>query len=214
VDGNLETLPGTRREAEDCRRLPEHFRWLKVRRHLANEASEQTLSHCQSPFVLHIGAHGLFLYDAASPLNRSALALSGANKTLGLWNHGKSPPPESDGIVMASEIAQLNLANTWMVVLSACDTGIGSAVESEGVVGLQSAFAQAGARNVLFSLWRIEDDYAPGFLKQFYIEALKSTNAVSALHLVQNRALTAETKEKSLWRRVKTAGPFVIYTHR
>lgn len=211
LDGSFEPLGGTLLEAEECKKLEANFNWLKVKTHLEQDASKQALIQCRDPLILHIGTHGIFLREAVTPLHRSGIALSGANKTIGRWNRGETMLADSDGIVFASELAQLSLKNTWLVVLSACDTGVGSAVDMEGVQGLGNAILQAGAENALLSLWPVDDDYAPDFFRRFYRDALSQTNAIDALRTLQAKELVAAAGEESLWRRVKRAGPFVIY---
>ncbi|MCI0535523.1 MAG: CHAT domain-containing protein [Verrucomicrobiales bacterium] len=210
--GSLGRLEGTRREAMDCVRLQRRFRWLQVKTHLDRDATEGALRACQKPFILHVGTHGLFLHNAASPLLRSGLALSGANSTLGFWRSGQTPDAEKDGVLFAAELALLDLSDTWLVVLSACESALGSPADTEGMFGLCSAFAQAGARHVLSTLWTIDDRLAPDFFQEFYSAALSTTNAPLALHSVQRRWLTDTKREPSLWLRVKMAAPFVMYS--
>jgi hypothetical protein len=64
------------------------------------------------------------------------LALAGAQVTLAAWKRGEVPDPDNDGILMAQEVGLLDLQNTWLVTLSACDPGIGEARTGEGVMGL------------------------------------------------------------------------------
>ena len=100
----------------------------------------------------------------------SGLALAGAN-------HAAGPPParlaapsdaEDNGILTAEEIAAMNLEGTELVVLSACDTGLGAVAGGEGLLGLQRAFQAAGARDVLASLWRIDDRATQTLMGEFY----------------------------------------------
>ena len=74
-------------------------------------------------------------------MHRSGLALAGAQVTLDDWKRGVTPPTESDGIVTAAEVGELKLSGTWLVTLSACDTGTGEARAGEGVLGLRRGFA-------------------------------------------------------------------------
>jgi CHAT domain-containing protein len=67
-------------------------------------------------------------------------------------------PTEDDGIVTAEEVGGLNLKETWLVTLSACDKGSGEAVAGEGVMGLRRGFMQAGAQNLLMTLWSVADE--------------------------------------------------------
>src|SRR5439155_3167428 len=79
-----------------------------------------------------------------NPMHRSGLALAGAQATLEAWKRGEVPPTDNDGIVTAEEVGGLKLDGTWLVTLSACDTGTGEARSGEGVLGLRRGFIQAG----------------------------------------------------------------------
>jgi CHAT domain-containing protein len=94
----------------------------------------------------------------------SGLALAGANQGV----QGKAGPDGEDGILYALEVQDLNLEDTELVTLSACDTGVGTLDYAEGVYGLTRAFRTAGARNVLMSLWRLNDCAAREFMARFY----------------------------------------------
>ena len=69
-------------------------------------------------------------------MRASGVALAGAQQTLKLWSQRKAPEPETDGILTAEEVASLDLNGTWLVTLSACETGVGEARSGEGVFGL------------------------------------------------------------------------------
>jgi len=81
-------------------------------------------------------------------MHRSRLALAGAETTLQAWARREVPPTENDGIVTAEEAGGLKLDGTWLVVLSACETGSGQARAGEGVMGLRRGFIHAGVRRV------------------------------------------------------------------
>ena len=168
-----------------------------------------------------------------NPMYRSGLALAGAQRTLEAWAKGEVPPSENDGIVTAEEVGGLKLEGTWLVVLSACDTGTGEARAGEGVMGLRRGFIQAGAQNLLMTLWPIDDDITVEIMKEFYAEARRTGNAPEALSEVQRswlvklrkeQAIGAEGKEKQrqvdpikgrggrgpLQKAVNLAGPFIM----
>ena len=105
------------------------------------------------------------------------------------------PPIENDGIVTAEEVGGLKLNGTWLVVLSACDTGSGEARAGEGVMGLRRGFIQAGEQNLLMTLWPISDQTTVKIMLDFYEAAEKTHNAPEALAEVQRTWLVKLRKE-------------------
>src|SRR6266446_5207923 len=89
-----------------------------------------------------------------NPMYCSGLVLAGAQRAFkARAGEGEAPPTENDGVVTADEVGGLKLNGTWLVVLSACETGSGEARAGEGVMGLRRGFIQAGAQNLLMTLW-------------------------------------------------------------
>jgi CHAT domain-containing protein/tetratricopeptide (TPR) repeat protein len=105
-----------------------------------------------------------FLNAMVHPGLLSGVALAGANRKL----KGKVAPGQDDGILTALEVAELDLSGTDLVVLSACETGLGERVGGEGVLGLQRAFQIAGARTVVASLWKVQDHTTRAVMGRFY----------------------------------------------
>jgi CHAT domain-containing protein len=143
-------------------------------------------------------------------MHRSGLALAGAQATLDAWKRGEVPPMDNDGIVTAEEVGGLKLEGTWLVVLSACDTGLGVAASGEGVLGLRRGFVQAGAQNLLMTLWSVPDEETVKLMVDFYVAAQKSGNAPQALAEVQKDWLVRLRQERGLADAVRVAGPFVM----
>src|SRR5262249_27801284 len=139
---------------------------------------------CRSPRILHLATHGFFLEDQhrelrqalrrfggslgsfkseleaglgllpENPLLRSGLVLAGVNT----WHKTRTLHPEAeDGLLTAEDVTGLDLLATELVVLSACETGLGEVRTREGVFGLQRAFILAGARTLVMSLWKVPD---------------------------------------------------------
>ncbi len=114
-------------------------------------------------------------------LLRSGLAFSGANKGL----QGARLAGDTDGVLTAYEALALDLRGTELVVLSACDTGLGGVKRGEGVYGLRRAFQEAGAQAVLSTLWSIDDNITQTFMQRFYTAVLAGDRPATALRRVQ-----------------------------
>lgn len=145
-----------------------------------------------------------------NPMHRSGLALAGAQTTLEAWKRGETPPTENDGIVTAEEVGGLKLDGTWLVTLSACDTGVGEARSGEGVLGLRRGFIQAGAQNLLMTLWSVSDEQTAKLMVDFYTVAEKTGSAPQALADVQRDWLIRLRHERGLSAAVQLAGPFIL----
>jgi CHAT domain-containing protein len=121
----------------------------------------------------------------ANPLLRSGLALAGANL------HDNS---NDDGILTALEASGLNLWGTKLVVLSACDTGVGEVRNGEGVYGLRRAFVLAGAESLVMSLWPASDYTTRALMTHYYQNLKQGSGRGEALRLVQLDMLKRDPK--------------------
>ncbi|MBU0489404.1 MAG: CHAT domain-containing protein, partial [Bacteroidetes bacterium] len=122
-----------------------------------------------SVFGASIGGYGVWSFvKSQNPLMRSGLAMAYANN---VWSQ-RFPGEGEDGVLTASEVAQLDLHKTQLVVLSACETGLGDIKGSEGVYGLQRAFKMAGAKFLVMSLWQVPDQETEEFMTTFYTKLL------------------------------------------
>ncbi len=183
--------------------------YKEFRKELASEEAFRKLSG-QSPEVIHIATHGFYYsrdeiekeyksgnfcnfiaYQGMNPeLYHSGLALSGAQDT---WHNESGDiskyvemKSDNDGILLSSEIAQMDLSNTDLVVLSACETALGN-VKSEGVYGLQRAFKLAGVNSLIMSLWKVDDDATQILMTSFYQNYLNGMSKREALLSAQNK---------------------------
>ena len=125
----------------------------------------------KAPLVFRGGGSGFGLWQFVmnkNPLMRSGLVFSGANN---VWNQKYAGSGE-DGVLTAQEVTQLDLQKTQLVVLSACETGLGDIKGSEGVYGLQRAFKMAGVKYLIISLWEVPDNETSEFMTKFYKKLL------------------------------------------
>jgi CHAT domain-containing protein len=187
--GTWAELPGTARELDQLRamaqRLPQPPQLLERRGTAAGTA--QLLVDLPQARWAHLATHGFFaapksdvrqnLFNerdflrgvgeerlgagARNPLTQSGLVLAGANRPV-------ADPQSDGGILTAEALAGLPLDKLELAVLSACETGLGEAATGEGVFGLQRAFHLAGARNVVASLWRVDDEATAALMALFY----------------------------------------------
>jgi len=165
-DAHLENLPGTQQEIDSVARILERNGW-NVKKLVGADANEQNVKDQEKPQILLLSTHGYFKADQTpghNPLINSGLLLAGSEKTL---RSGKAEDSE-DGILTAYEAMNLNLENTELAILSACETGLGEIKNGEGVYGLQRAFQVAGARSLIMSLWKVDDDATQELMVRFY----------------------------------------------
>lgn len=135
-------------------------------------------------YILHISTHGFF-NDSTSLSNSmlsSGLFFAGANN---YWcdNYAQIGKGKDDGILRSAEIANINLSGCSLVILSACETGLGFSNSGEGVYGLQRAFKLAGAKKILMSLWEVDDRATTILMTNFYRYLLEGKDANTALEI-------------------------------
>ena len=199
-------LPGTLKEVDAIGEL------MKVKNtnvsiykaYTATEESYKRLCGNNSPDVIHIATHGFYFplevkeprneFDVEQeeaknfnimedPLRRSGILLTGANNG---WNNENVPKNFEDGILTAWEVSNNWLGNTKLVVLSACETGLGEIKGGEGVFGLQRAFKLAGSEYVMMSLWQVPDKETAEFMELFYSNWLGGKEIREAFNVAQN----------------------------
>jgi CHAT domain-containing protein len=207
--GRFRALPGFAREADAVARLLEGRRGWRVRSARGPEASEEALKAAARPRLLYCVTHGFFLADLRrlpqgpgplreleladagpgqwklpppgdDPRLRSGLALAGANR----WRE-RGARGLSDGLLTALEVEGLDLWGTELVVLSACETGLGEVEVGEGVLGLRRAFQLAGAQTVLASLWKVPDAETERLMTAFFQRWLDGGGKAEALRQAQ-----------------------------
>ena len=204
-------LPGTRTEGMQIARMLSTRLGAAILPWLDSAALESRVKELKSPWILHVATHGFFLADQPAslgqrlrdlgaiewpsgealfspdplfenPLLRSGLALAGAN-----WkSKGFTPPSEAeDGLLTAEDVAGLDLLSTELVVLSACETGLGEVRIGEGVFGLRRTFALCGAKTLVMSLWKVPDAETQELMEDFYRRVLAGEARAEALRQSQ-----------------------------
>ncbi len=183
-------LPGTAREAETVAPKLEQYVGQKPNVLMEQEALEDRVKELRSPRVLLLSTHGYF---EAYPrhqhaLLRCGLAFAGANR-LGL---GRSDVSQSaglstgnDGILTGLEVTNIDLRGTDLVVLSACESGLGEVSAGEGVAGLRQSFQLSGAKSVAATLWSVTDDTTADIMSAFFGYLAEGRRATEAMRLAQ-----------------------------
>ena len=202
---NFDPLPGAEKEGEVIKEVADlkdassgGSRESKI--YSQRIAEEKLLRNMSSaPEVLHIATHGFFLKEdeklkkrlqglsrgstsipppADNPLLRAGLAFAGLNANASMLGEIDT---DNDGVLTAMEVLSLDLAGTQLVVLSACETGLGEIHEGEGVYGLRRSFQEAGARNIINSFWEVSDAGTQLLMTKFYDKFLTGMSARQAL---------------------------------
>lgn len=197
--GSVSYLPGTRHEAEF---IGEQLMQADIPTNLfmADEGTEEAFKALDGrrQNVIHVATHGFYFTDeqvsasgagfllredaGGSPLSHSGLLLSGANYTL---RGGQLPAGIENGVLTAREISLLDLQGADLVVLSACQTGVGE-VRDDGVFGLQRGFKKAGASTLLMSLWSVNDAATMTMMNNFYSALMEGRGKYEAFrHALQ-----------------------------
>ena len=143
-------------------------------------------------------------------MDRHGVLFSGAQDSVSFWQSGYCMPEKNDGFLTAEEVEFLNLSNTQLVVLSACNSGIGEATPNGGVFDLRSAFLGAGAQNVISTLWPIPDVETAEFMADFYKRLFASNRVGASWFEAQRDWLVKARKDKGLWMAIKQAGGFIL----
>ncbi len=190
-------LPFTIREVKDINEIlnaeqPE----IKVKLVTDTSATEASIRQLEKLNVnlIHLATHGYYssgtssisanlLYELYSstdlnPMVRSGIILAGANNY-------STTNADNNGFLSAMEIARMNFNKLDLVVLSACETGLGESMGSEGVFGLQRAFKLAGAKSIIMSLWKVPDEQTAELMKYFYSNYMGGMTKSQALKKAQ-----------------------------
>lgn len=213
---SVRPLYGTKIEVDDISKIlsKAHFKFRIFESYNANEESFKALSG-NSPQILHVATHGFYWNnDRASnepfvsqttpqgttmvdPLMRCGLLFSGANAAYS-GHPADVADGVDDGILTAKEISLLDLSNTKLLVLSACETGLGELTDA-GVFGLQRAFKQAGVETIIMSLWKVDDKATQMMMSKFYELWLSGQYKRTAFYNAQREIRKIHPKEPYYW---------------
>jgi CHAT domain-containing protein/Tfp pilus assembly protein PilF len=190
--GSAGRLPGTKAEAAAVRPLLESYAGNPAILYSDQYALEAVFKVLRQPKVMVISTHGFFQSDEAdagqvrNPLIRCGLLLAGCNQPA-----VASGGAGEDGILTGMEIIGTDLRGTELVVLSACETGLGEVRNGEGVSGLRQAFQLAGARTVISTLWQIPDRETAQLMTAFFEDLAASRDPGASLRNAQLRMIEA-----------------------
>ncbi|MDA9714886.1 CHAT domain-containing protein, partial [Bacteroidota bacterium] len=198
---SVSSLPGTAIEVSNISNLMSKNNW-EVTTYTEEEALEGKVKSVSSPTVLHIATHGYFFKDVnngeespirimgidskkatQNPLLRSGLLFAGAMNTL----NGNPQQSGDNGLLTSYEASYMDLRGTELVVLSACNTARGEIKNGEGVYGLQRAIQQAGAKNIIMSMWKVDDKVTQEFMTTFYEKWLGGESMRNAFNQTQQQ---------------------------
>ncbi len=211
-------LPGTEIEVQKISELFNNAN-RKINKFTQEKATEENFKNIKAPYILHIATHGYFLGDLSeiegdnvfgvdvekavqNPLLRSGLLLSGASNFL---NFDASQASGDNGILTAYEVKNMDFRGTDLVVMSACETGLGEVMNGEGVYGLQRSFQVAGANSIIMSLWTVDDKTTQELMVEFYTRYLQGVEKIEAFR--QARLVIKEKyQEPYYWGAFKLLG--------
>jgi CHAT domain-containing protein len=202
-------LPGTKLEIETIGKILKAGGY-QTAPYMQKTATEAVIKNMKGPNIVHIATHGYFQADVEqasvgvqqenaknNPLLRSGLLLSGAAQTI----TGEVMPnleSNDNGVLTAYEAMNLSLDGTDLIILSACETGLGDVRAGEGVYGLQRAFLVAGAKAMVMSLWKVDDAATQALMTNFYTNLAKGTPKAKAFKQAQLQLMT-KYKEPYYW---------------
>lgn len=203
------SLPGTKIEIESIGKILKTGGY-QTTPFLQKAATEAVIKAMKGPAVVHIATHGYFQADVDqgsagvhtenaknNPLLRSGILLAGASPTL----KGEVIPnleSNDNGVLTAYEAMNLNLEGTDLIILSACETGLGDVRAGEGVYGLQRSFQVAGAKALVMSLWKVDDAATQALMTNFYTNLAKGGSKAKAFKQAQLQLMT-KYKEPYYW---------------
>ena len=188
-------LPGTAREAEAVSAAINVWLGTAPTRYQGSYALETVAREMVAPRVLVFATHGFFIDDEQQqfdPLRRCGLLLAGCN------TFSQTSRPNDDGVLTGVEITEMNLNGTELVVLSACETGVGRIENGNGIAGLCRAFQLAGASTVASTLWQIPDAETAELMENFFTSIADGKTKSKAMQAAQIRLIESLTEKRGV----------------
>ena len=206
----ISPLPGTEKEINQVQFMLKQKGW-DSKEYMENTATEEKIKELSSPKIFHVATHGFYkpadqlsseselegneAQLTQNPLMRTGLMLKGAGD---LWDKTEYNYNMENGILTAYEAMNLNLDKTDLVVLSACETGLGQLEAGEGVYGLQRAFLVAGAKILIMSMFKVDDEATQKLMLKFYQKWLNTGNPRQSF-IEAKKELRVEYPEPYYW---------------
>ena len=218
--GKINYLKGSEIEVKEIAKTLKNSGWETTISDGKNASEHQfkQVLNVKSPGIIHISTHGFAFPEketrdkndfqikeslsykvSEDPMVRCGLMLSGANVS---WNGDSKKMIETtgdDGILTAAEVTNLDLSNTKLVVLSACETGLGKIESSEGTFGLKRGFKLAGVDQIIVSLWKVPDNESMELMTLFYSELAKTKDIDSSFNKAQKTMRNRYPYEPEKW---------------
>ena len=218
--GKISYLKGSEIEVKEIAKTLKNSGWVTIISDGKNAGEYQFKEELneKSPGIIHIATHGfafpekvtkeengLQMKEASNykvsedPMVRCGLMLSGSNVS---WSGDSKKMIETtgdDGILTAAEVANLDLSNTKLVVLSACETGLGKIESSEGTFGLKRGFKLAGVDQIIVSLWKVPDNESMELMTLFYSELAKTNDIDSSFNKAQKEMRNRYPYDPEKW---------------
>jgi CHAT domain-containing protein/uncharacterized protein HemY len=218
--GKINYLKGSEIEVKEIAKTLKNSGWettISDGKNASEYQFKQELN-VKSPGIIHISTHGFAFPEketkeengfqmketatykvSEDPMVRCGLMFSGANIS---WNGDSKKMIETsgdDGILTAAEVANLDLSNTKLVVLSACETGLGKIESSEGTFGLKRGFKLAGVDQIIVSLWKVPDNETMELMTLFYSDLSKTNDIDKSFNKAQKEMRNRYPSEPEKW---------------
>lgn len=214
-------IPGTGEEVELLERVCDYHGWGTQILQRQKATEKNVRQAMRGNRIIHLATHGMYYPDhpsrstfSGSPgLFHAAVVFNGVNAAIKARRKGIICDSENDGVLMAAEVAQMDLRDVFLVSLSACETAEGEPEPGEGVSGFSSGLAIAGSQQTLLTLWPINDAYTPKVMGSFFGRLSSDTSAQEALRFAMRRHFMEVSADGDHLSAVRLALPFRLETN-